>query len=147
MSRTANSAKSPERERRSIRCGLTSRCRCFARSRCGSRRESSCSRFPAICGRFRDEWRDDRRDFLTTLSVVVINAIYVALAVAGAWMSRRRPGWALLIAFVLVRTAYFATFADEAPEPRYVLECFPAVLALGAQAFQGRRQLSSTGSG
>jgi hypothetical protein len=96
---------------------------------------------------FRDEWRDDRRDFLTSLSVVGINGIYVALALAGAWMSRCRPGWALLIAFLLVRTVYFATFADEAPEPRYVLECFPAVLALGAQVFQGRRQLSSTGSG
>jgi hypothetical protein len=94
-----------------------------------------------------DEWRDDRRDFLTTLSVVVINAIYLALAVAGLWMSRARPGWALLIAFLLVRTAYFAAFADEAPEPRYVLECFPAVLALAAQAFQRKSQLSSTGSG
>jgi 4-amino-4-deoxy-L-arabinose transferase-like glycosyltransferase len=87
----------------------------------------------------RDEWRNDRRDFLTTLSVVVLNGAYVALAVAGAWISRRRPGWALLTAFILVRTAYLAAFADEAPEPRYVLECFPAVLALGAQVFQGRR--------
>jgi len=86
---------------------------------------------------FRDEWRDDRRDFLTTLGAVVLNTIYIAFAVAGAWMSRRRPVWGLLIAFILVRTAYFATFADEAPEPRYVLECFPAVLALGAQAFHG----------
>jgi hypothetical protein len=95
----------------------------------------------------RDEWRDDRRDFLTSLSLVGINGIYVALALVGAWMSRRQPGWALLIAFLLVRTVYFATFADEAPEPRYVLECFPAVIALGAQVFQGSRQLSSTGSG
>ncbi len=85
--------------------------------------------------------------FLTSLSVVGINGIYIALALAGAWMSRRRPGWALLIVFILVRTIYFAAFADEAPEPRYVLECFPAVLALGAQVFRGRRQLSSTGSG
>lgn len=95
----------------------------------------------------RDEWRDDRRDFLTSLSVVGINGICVALALVGASMSRRQPGWALLIAFLLVRTVYFAAFADEAPEPRYVLECFPAVLALGAQVFQGRSQLSSTGSG
>jgi len=96
---------------------------------------------------FRDEWRDDRRDFLTSLSVVIVNGIYIALALAGAWIARRRPGWALLIAFILVRTIYFAAFADEAPEPRYVLECFPAVLALGAQMFQGRNQLSSIGSG
>ncbi len=96
---------------------------------------------------FRDEWRDDRRDFLTSLSVVIINGIYIVLALAGAWVARRRPGLALLIAFILVRTIYFAAFADEAPEPRYVLECFPAVLALGAQVFQGRNQLSSIGSG
>src|SRR6202142_396193 len=98
-------------------------------------------------GPLRVEWREDRRDFVTTLSFVVINAIYVALAVVGAWTSRRSQGWALLVTFVLLRTVYFAAFADEAPEPRYVLECFPAALALGAQVFQGRRQLSSMGSG
>jgi hypothetical protein len=85
---------------------------------------------------FREEWRDDRRDFLTTLSIVIINGVYIALAVAGAWISRHRPGWVLLIAFILARTAYLATFADEAPEPRYVLECFPAVLTLAAQVFR-----------
>jgi hypothetical protein len=96
---------------------------------------------------FREEWRDDRRDFVTSWSVALINGLYIALALAGAWMARRRPGWALLIIFVLVRTIFFAAFADEAPEPRYVLECFPAVIALGAQVFQGKGQLSSTGSG
>ena len=95
----------------------------------------------------RDQWRDDRRDFLTSWGFVAINLIYLSLAAAGIWVSRDRPGWALLIVFILVRTAYFATFADEAPEPRYVLECFPALLALAAQAFRGRRQLSSSGSG
>jgi hypothetical protein len=84
----------------------------------------------------RDEWRDDRRDFLTTLSAVIINAMCIALAAAGAWIARRRPACALLIVFILIRTAYFAAFADEAPEPRYVLECFPALLALAAQPFQ-----------
>jgi 4-amino-4-deoxy-L-arabinose transferase-like glycosyltransferase len=96
---------------------------------------------------FRAEWRDDRRDFLTSLSVVIVNGIYIALALVGAWIARRRPGCALLIVIILVRTIYFAAFADEAPEPRYVLECFPAALALGAQVFQGRNQLSSIGSG
>jgi len=37
-----------------------------------------------------------------------------------------------------VRTAFFTKFV-ETPEPRYVLECFPAVIALGAQVFAGRR--------
>jgi hypothetical protein len=43
-----------------------------------------------------------------------------------------------------VRTLFFTHI--ETIEPRYVLECFPAVIALGAQVF-ARRQLSSTGSG
>ena len=55
----------------------------------------------------------------------------------GAWIARRSPGVAFLVVFILVRTVYFCTFADEAPEPRYVLECFPAVIALGAQVFRG----------
>jgi len=94
----------------------------------------------------RDEWRDDRRDFVLTLSLALINAIYLALALAGVWVSRARPGCAFLILFVIVRTVFFAYFV-EAPEPRYVLECFPAVIALGAQVFSVRSQLSSTGSG
>jgi 4-amino-4-deoxy-L-arabinose transferase-like glycosyltransferase len=76
----------------------------------------------------------------------LVNAIYLPLALAGAWLARRRPGWALLIAFILVRTAFVVYFVDT-PEPRYVLECFPALIALAAQTFAGRRQLSSTGSG
>jgi hypothetical protein len=94
----------------------------------------------------RAEWEDDREDFLVSLSLVLLNGVYIALALAGAWMTRRQPGLALLIAFVIVRTAFFAGFI-ETPEPRYVLECFPVVLALGAQVFRGGRQLSSTGSG
>jgi hypothetical protein len=36
----------------------------------------------------------------------------------------------LLVAFIVVRTVFLSTV--ETPEPRYVLECFPALLALGA---------------
>jgi hypothetical protein len=93
-----------------------------------------------------DEWENDREDFSVTLALIVINAIFISLALAGAWLARRRPGWAFLIVFIVMRTAFISAFA-EAPEPRYVLECFPAVIALAAQAFAGRRQLSSTGSG
>jgi len=94
----------------------------------------------------RSEWDNDREDLLVTLALGLLNCAYVALALAGAWMARRRPGCALLIAFVVVRTAFFAT-AIETPEPRYVLECFPVVIAFAAQVFAGRNQLSSSGSG
>jgi dolichyl-phosphate-mannose-protein mannosyltransferase len=93
----------------------------------------------------RQEWREDRRDLLVTTGLFVLNAIYVALALAGAWAARARPGVAFLIVFILVRTIFFTRV--ETPEPRYVLECYPAVMALAAQVFAGRRQLSSTGSG
>jgi hypothetical protein len=85
----------------------------------------------------REEWQDDRPDFLLTLGLSVVNVIYIALALAGAWLARRRPGWALLILFCVVRTLFFAKFV-ETPEPRYVLECFPAVIALAAQIFASR---------
>jgi hypothetical protein len=81
-----------------------------------------------------EEWQDDRRDFLVTLGLTVVNAIYILLALAGVWIARRRPGVALLVVFCVVRTLFFAKFV-ETPEPRYVLECFPAVIALGAQVF------------
>jgi hypothetical protein len=85
----------------------------------------------------REEWQDDRPDFLATLGLSVVNIIYIALALAGAWLARRRPGWALLILFCVVRTLFFVKFV-ETPEPRYVLECFPAVIALAAQVFSSR---------
>jgi hypothetical protein len=96
------------------------------------------------------EWEDDRGDFVITLALVLANMAYVALAVAGAWIIRGRPGVAFLIVFIVVRTLYISGFI-ETPEPRYVLECFPGVIALAAQVFgvsrTGADQLSSTGSG
>jgi hypothetical protein len=44
-----------------------------------------------------------------------------------------RGAIALLATFVLLRTAFLTTL--ETPEPRYVLVCYPALLALGAQIF------------
>jgi hypothetical protein len=92
-----------------------------------------------------DHWKNDREDFVVTLIFFFINCAYVALALVGIWMTRRRPGWAFLLVFIAVRTAFFAYFI-EAPEPRYMVECFPAVIAFAAQVFGGR-QASSTGSG
>jgi 4-amino-4-deoxy-L-arabinose transferase-like glycosyltransferase len=86
----------------------------------------------------REEWQDDRPDFLVTLGLTAVNGIYVLLALAGGWIARRRPGVALLILFCALRTLFFAKFV-ETPEPRYMLECFPAVIALAAQVFTHRR--------
>ena len=81
-----------------------------------------------------EEWERDREDLLATITLVAINAFYLALALWGAWLARGRSGWALLVVFILARTIFFSIYV-EAPEPRYVLECFPAVIALAAQPF------------
>jgi hypothetical protein len=82
----------------------------------------------------KSEWEDDRPDFLITLGLTFVNGVYILLALMGAWLARRRPGASLLVVYCLVRTLFFARFV-ETPEPRYVLECYPAVIALAAQVF------------
>jgi 4-amino-4-deoxy-L-arabinose transferase-like glycosyltransferase len=81
----------------------------------------------------------DPADFCVTLLFGAIGIFYVALAMAGVWhaVARRKmlsPGqhWAIafLVAYCIVRTVYFTH--NDTPEPRYMLECFPAVFALGA---------------
>ncbi|HKV47060.1 MAG TPA: glycosyltransferase family 39 protein [Candidatus Acidoferrales bacterium] len=97
------------------------------------------------------EWDEDRPDFLMTLALAALNVGFVALAIVGLFKAWGRPAVAFLLLFVILRTIFIASFADS-PEPRYVLECFPIVLAFGALAFEQRvrpraDQLSSTGSG
>jgi hypothetical protein len=86
----------------------------------------------------RGAWREDPIDFSVSVGFFVLNVLYVALALWGSvrlWResSPLRPALALLLGYVLLRTAFLTTL--ETPEPRYVLECFPAVLALAGQVF------------
>jgi len=78
-------------------------------------------------------WEDDPVDFSVTLAFGLLNFLYLGLALAGARRWRNRPAVALLAAFILVRTMYITQVVT--PEPRYVVECFPAVLALAALAW------------
>jgi len=104
----------------------------------------------------------DPVDFSVTLGFGALNFIYVGLALAGfafAWrrssaMPDERYALATIAIFLVLRTAYLTTI--EAPEPRYVVLCFPAVMALVAQAARWRSrgelrargdQRSSSGSG
>jgi len=81
-----------------------------------------------------EEWEDDRPDFLETLGLVFANCVYIGLTLAGIWVVPRRTFFWFLIVFMVGRTVFFA-YAVETPEPRYVLECFPALIAVGAQFF------------
>jgi hypothetical protein len=83
---------------------------------------------------------EDPLDQEVTILFFLGNLLYVALGLWGAWKLWRcraaRAALTVLLLYILVRTAFLTTL--ETPEPRYVLECFPAVIALGAQAVAGK---------
>jgi len=86
----------------------------------------------------RQSWQDDRIDQSVTMGLFLLNIAYVALAIWGAVRLWRRsiavrPALGVLIVFIVLRTAFLTTL--ETPEPRYVLVCFPALIALAAQVF------------
>jgi hypothetical protein len=81
---------------------------------------------------------EDPEDQEFTILLFFLNIVYVGLGAWGAvrlWRSNAvvRPVVAFLILFMLLRTAFLTTL--ETPEPRYVLVCFPALIAMGAQLF------------
>ncbi|HYA64393.1 MAG TPA: hypothetical protein VED66_14410 [Candidatus Sulfotelmatobacter sp.] len=82
------------------------------------------------------QWEEDPVDQRVTILIFLGNVLYVGLGVWGAWKlwgySEARAAVAVLVAYLVVRTAFLTTM--ETPEPRYVLECFPALIAMGAQA-------------
>jgi hypothetical protein len=85
-----------------------------------------------------ESWQDDKIDQSVTVGLFLLNVVYIGLALWGAgrlWLRSAavRPAVALLIVFLLLRTAFLTTL--ETPEPRYVLVCFPALLAMAAQPF------------
>ena len=88
---------------------------------------------------------EDPVDQEVTILFFLGNVLYVALALWGAWKlwqcPAARPALLVLAMYVVVRTAFLTTL--ETPEPRYVLECFPAVLALGALVITGTRKEST----
>jgi hypothetical protein len=83
-------------------------------------------------------WEDDPIDQGVTSGLFLLNIFYIGMALWGAvrlwrWAPTARGAITLLVAFILLRTAFLVTL--ETPEPRYVLMCYPALLALAAQAF------------
>jgi len=81
----------------------------------------------------REAWHNNAEDFSWTLGFGALNYIYAGMALIGAWRFRTQPGIAFLLSFVLIRTAFFTQV--QTVEPRYVMVCFPAVLALCALAW------------
>jgi 4-amino-4-deoxy-L-arabinose transferase-like glycosyltransferase len=78
-------------------------------------------------------WHNNATEFSATLGLGILNYIYVGMALVGAWKFRGRAGISFLLAFLLIRTAFLTQL--QTVEPRYVMECFPVVLALCALAW------------
>ena len=82
-------------------------------------------------------WDEDPVDQGVTTFFFLLNIFYLALAAWGVWKLWQWPGvraaLAVLLFYILARTVFLTTV--ETPETRYVLECFPALLAFGAQVF------------
>ena len=90
----------------------------------------------------RQAWEDDKVDQSVTIGLFLVNIFYVGIGVYGAiklwrWSASSRTALLAIVLFVALRTAFLTTL--ETPEPRYVLECFPALIALGAVALAGKR--------
>lgn len=92
-----------------------------------------------------ERWRDNPADFATTVGFGLLNLVYVGLALVGAWACRAKPEFALLVAFILIRTAFLTHV--QTVEPRYVIVCFPALLAICAQAWAISRQSRAAAPG
>lgn len=109
-----------------------------------------------IDGKFwplREQWEDSHADVIVTGGFAALGYAYVALAIGGiglACRSGRESGataalsranlWGifLLLAYILVRTAFLTTV--EAPEPRYVVTCYPGIIAFVALLAIGRKK-------
>lgn len=70
------------------------------------------------------------------IAYAALNLAYLGLGFAG--MLKKAPFWAATLAFLLLRSALLITL--EAPEPRYTLEFFPPLIAMGAIALAGKRR-------
>ncbi len=79
------------------------------------------------------EFNDDRRFVALSLGFGLINIIYVVLGLAGLIRAREFFGIGLFVFFLLLRSAFLGTL--ENPEPRYTLECYPAVILLASALF------------
>jgi 4-amino-4-deoxy-L-arabinose transferase-like glycosyltransferase len=79
------------------------------------------------------EFNDDPRWLTVSLAFGIINICYVLLALSGYIRAREFFGIGLLILFIALRSAFLGTL--ENPEPRYTLECYPALIALASFVF------------
>ncbi len=83
-----------------------------------------------------ENWRNNRIDFGVTAAFGVLNYLYIGMALVGAVRFRKQPTIAFLILMVAIRTVFLTQL--QTVEPRYVIVCYPVILALGALAWSER---------
>jgi len=79
------------------------------------------------------EFNDDRRWLAVSLAFGVINLFYVVMCCAGIARAQRIFGIGVFILFLILRSAFLGTL--ENPEPRYTLECYPAIILFVSALF------------
>ena len=72
------------------------------------------------------EFNDDPQWSVLAVVLGTINLLYVGAALRGSIGARSVTLSTLLLTFVVLRSAFLGSL--ENPEPRYMLECFPAVI-------------------
>jgi hypothetical protein len=83
------------------------------------------------------ELNDDGKYLALALGFGLLNLLYILAALWTLLCRRAGVRWiGLLVIFLLLRTALLLIL--ENPEPRYTLECFPAVIVLAAAAIERR---------
>ena len=76
------------------------------------------------------EFDDDRRWLALDFAFGILNLAYVVAALTG-WAKARPIPWAgIAISYIVFRSLFLGTMPN--PEPRYTLECFPAVIVLAS---------------
>jgi hypothetical protein len=91
--------------------------------------------------------QEDPVDQCMTILIFFLNILYVGLGIWGGWKlwqcRRARGAVMLLVFYIVVRTAFLTTL--ETPEPRYVLECYPALMAMaGAALAKSKHRIRET---
>ena len=82
------------------------------------------------------EFNDDGRWLAVSLVFGLVNLAYVALAATGLLRAREFFGIGLFVLFLVLRSVFLGSL--ENPEPRYTLECYPAVIVLASALFHPR---------
>lgn len=76
---------------------------------------------------------DDPVEFSVALGLWLVQVFLIVIAVLAWYRCWRNPVCVFLGSFLMIRTLFFGA-VHFTPEPRFVLECLPVVLALGAMA-------------